>query len=40
MASRMFSYDPDIAEPIFDYCKTRLSLDPVDLDFAGDKATL
>jgi aromatic-L-amino-acid/L-tryptophan decarboxylase len=40
MASSMFSYDPDIAEPIFDYCKTRLSLDPVDLDFAGDKATL
>jgi glutamate/tyrosine decarboxylase-like PLP-dependent enzyme len=36
----MFSYDPDMAEPIFDYCKTRLSLDPVDLDFAGDKATL
>jgi aromatic-L-amino-acid/L-tryptophan decarboxylase len=40
MASKMFSYDPDMAGPIFDYCKTRLSLDPVALDFSGDKKIL
>ncbi len=40
MDKKMFSYDPDMGELIFDYCKMRLSLDPVDLDFAGDKKTL
>jgi glutamate/tyrosine decarboxylase-like PLP-dependent enzyme len=40
MASKMFSYDPAMADLIFDYCRMRLQLDPVALDFAGDKATL
>jgi aromatic-L-amino-acid decarboxylase len=40
MASKMFRYDSAMADLIFDYCKKRLSLDPVPLDFAGDKATL
>lgn len=40
MASKMFSYDSAMAELIFDYCRTRLSLDPVVLDFAGDKEIL
>jgi aromatic-L-amino-acid/L-tryptophan decarboxylase len=40
MASKMFRYDSAMADLIFDYCKKRLSLDPVPLDFAGDKAAL
>jgi len=37
---KMFRYDPDMAELIFDYCRMRLSLNPVSLDFAGDEAAL
>jgi glutamate/tyrosine decarboxylase-like PLP-dependent enzyme len=36
----MFHYDPDLASLIFDYCQMRLALDPVDLDFSGDKEVL
>jgi glutamate/tyrosine decarboxylase-like PLP-dependent enzyme len=36
----MFVPDDQLATMIFDYCRWRLSLDPVALDFPGDKATL
>lgn len=36
----MFVPDDRLASLIFDYCRWRLSLDPVDLDFPGDKAFL
>jgi aromatic-L-amino-acid decarboxylase len=36
----MFRYDPDMANLIFDYCRGRLALDPVPLDFAGEKDKL
>ena len=40
MGNEMFRYDPAMGQLVFDYCRMRLSLDPVDLDFAGDKDTL
>lgn len=36
----MFVPDDQLASLIFDYCRWRLSLDPVDLDFPGEKAEL
>ena len=36
----MFVPDDHLATMIFDYCRWRLALDPVPLDFPGDKATL
>jgi glutamate/tyrosine decarboxylase-like PLP-dependent enzyme len=36
----MFVPDDRLAELIFEYCRDRLALDPVALDFPGDKATL
>jgi aromatic-L-amino-acid/L-tryptophan decarboxylase len=38
--NHMFSYDDQMTELIFDYCRRRLSLDPVPLDFKGDKEKL
>src|SRR5277367_2273975 len=36
----MFVPDDRLATLIFDYCRWRLSLDPVDLDLPGQKAVL
>ncbi len=36
----MFVYDPVMAEAVFDYCRHRLSLDPVPLDHPVPKAVL
>ena len=36
----MFVPDDKLASLIFDYCRWRLALDPVDLDFPGDKLLL
>jgi glutamate/tyrosine decarboxylase-like PLP-dependent enzyme len=35
MANPMFVNDPRMVEMIFDYCRERLALDPVPLDFGG-----
>ena len=35
MDSPMFTYDPKMADLIFDYCRWRLAEDPVTLDFVG-----
>jgi len=35
MPNRMFVHDPDMTELIFDYCRWRLAVDPVPLDFGG-----
>ncbi len=35
MDSPMFTFDPEMAEKIFDYCRWRLAEDPVTLDFVG-----
>jgi glutamate/tyrosine decarboxylase-like PLP-dependent enzyme len=35
MSHPMFTYDPGMGETIFEYCRTRLSLDPVPLDYGG-----
>ena len=35
MQSPMFTFDPQMAEQIFDYCRERLAEDPVSLDFVG-----
>ena len=35
MGHPMFTYDPGMSETIFEYCRTRLSLDPVPLDYGG-----
>lgn len=40
MRNPMFSYDASMTDLVFDYCRERLRLDPVSLDFPGDKATL
>ena len=37
MRSRMFRYDGDMAELVLDFCRRRLSLDPVPLDFGGTR---
>jgi len=36
----MFTYDPVMAEAVFEYCRERLSLDPVPLDHPASKAVL
>ena len=36
----MFVPDDRLASLIFDYCRWRLALDPVDLDLPGEKAVL
>ena len=36
----MFVPDDELASLVFDYCRWRLALDPVDLDFPGEKAVL
>ncbi|HEY8081465.1 MAG TPA: pyridoxal-dependent decarboxylase [Acidimicrobiales bacterium] len=35
MGHPMFSYDPGLGEAIFEYCRSRLSIDPVPLDYGG-----
>jgi aromatic-L-amino-acid decarboxylase len=35
MGHPMFTYDPDLGEAIFEYCRQRLSLEPVPLDYGG-----
>jgi aromatic-L-amino-acid decarboxylase len=40
MGNEMFRYDPSMGELVFEYCKMRLALDPVSLDFAGNKDEL
>ena len=35
MDSPMFTFDAEMAEKIFDYCRWRLAEDPVTLDFVG-----
>jgi glutamate/tyrosine decarboxylase-like PLP-dependent enzyme len=35
----MFEYDPALADRVFDYCRWRLSLDPVPLDYGGRSAS-
>lgn len=40
MRNPMFEPDDQLANLIFDYCRWRLALDPVSLDFPGDKQTL
>ncbi|MHB1584033.1 MAG: pyridoxal phosphate-dependent decarboxylase family protein [Acidimicrobiales bacterium] len=37
MPDPMFTYDEKVADLIFDYCRQRLSLDPVPLDFGGGR---
>jgi glutamate/tyrosine decarboxylase-like PLP-dependent enzyme len=39
MGNPMFVYDEKLTELVFDYCRWRLSLDPVPLDFGGTKAS-
>jgi glutamate/tyrosine decarboxylase-like PLP-dependent enzyme len=36
----MFAPDDELASMLFQYCRWRLDLDPVPLDFSGDKAVL
>ena len=38
MGHPMFTYDPEMGDAIFEYCKNRLSLDPVPLDYGGIRA--
>lgn len=35
MAHEMFTFDPKFTEAVFEYCRSRLSLDPTPLDFGG-----
>jgi glutamate/tyrosine decarboxylase-like PLP-dependent enzyme len=35
MGHPMFTYDPGMGEVIFEYCRNRMSLDPVPLDYGG-----
>ena len=35
MGHPMFTYDPGMGETILEYCRTRLSLDPIPLDYGG-----
>jgi aromatic-L-amino-acid/L-tryptophan decarboxylase len=35
MGHSMFDYDPELAEAVFEYCRERLSLDPVPLDYGS-----
>lgn len=36
----MFVHDPALTELVFDYCRERLALEPVPLDFPGEKGVL
>jgi len=38
MGHSMFDYDPELANAVFDYCRERLSLDPVPLDYGSQMA--
>ena len=40
MPNPMFVVDDEMVSMIFDYCRNRLALDPVPLDFTGDKEVL
>jgi aromatic-L-amino-acid decarboxylase len=40
MGNEMFRYDSSMGDLVFEYCKMRLALDPVSLDFAGNKDEL
>ncbi len=40
MESPMFTYDPEMVELIFSYCRNRLAEDPVSLDFTGAASEL
>jgi len=40
MSSEMFRYNEEMVGHIFDYCRERLSFDPVTLDFSGEKEAL
>jgi aromatic-L-amino-acid/L-tryptophan decarboxylase len=40
MQNPMFRYDQDMADLIFGYCRDRLAMDPVSLDFPGVKKEL
>ena len=35
MGHRMFDYDAQLAEVVFAYCRERLSMDPVPLDYGS-----
>ena len=39
MGNSMFAYDEQMTNLVFDYCRWRLALDPVPLDFGGAQAT-
>ena len=39
MGHPMFEYDAELANEVFDYCRDRLSMDPVPLDFGSLHAT-
>jgi len=39
MGHPMFEYDATLADEVFDYCRDRLSMDPVPLDFGSLNAT-
>jgi len=39
MGDPMFAYDPSMTDLIFEYCRWRLALDPVPLDFGGAQAS-
>ena len=38
MSGSMFAYDDDMTELVLDFCRRRLSIDPVPLDFGGTLA--
>jgi aromatic-L-amino-acid decarboxylase len=38
MGHPMFDYDPELTNAVFDYCRERLSLDPVPLDYGSQMA--
>jgi glutamate/tyrosine decarboxylase-like PLP-dependent enzyme len=40
MGNEMFSYDERMGELVFDYCRKRLTFDPITLDYAGEKDVL
>ena len=35
MGHEMFDFDAELGDAVFDYCRDRLSMDPVPLDFGG-----
>ena len=38
MGHQMFEYDQQLAEAVFEYCRERLSMDPVPLDYGSQMA--